>query len=112
MNTRITTTTPANGILPAKYRDMTGMRVGHLTVLRPTLMHNQLVFECECDCGRHVTRRPDKLRRLLENGTPTHCKHCDGTPRFDWQAVIDANRQWITKQRNTVNRHKPEPQDA
>ena len=39
-----------------KYKDLTGLRIGKLTVLEPTdqRVRSAVVWKCRCDCGREI----------------------------------------------------------
>lgn len=44
--------------------DLTGMRFGKLTAIKPTekRSHGSIVWECQCDCGNTTLVRPDALK--------------------------------------------------
>lgn len=55
-----------------RYRDLTGERIGRLTVLRPTSDRDKkgsVIWECKCDCGNTVCFSEDQLKH-------GHCKSC------------------------------------
>ena len=56
-----------------KTTDLTGMRFGHLTALRPNVPGRPGVWACRCDCGREI---PVQRWRLLTNNTGScGCRH-------------------------------------
>ena len=60
-----------NGIIPHKfYEDLTGKTFGKLTVLqRSPKKERKIYWDCECECGNHVTVVGDALRQ----GTQLSC---------------------------------------
>lgn len=54
--------------LSSRTKDMAGQVLGSLTVLAPTgLDHNgEVLWECRCICGEHVTRPGTQLRRQVK----------------------------------------------
>ena len=44
-------------------KDLTGLRFGYLTAIRPTdnRRHSYVVWECRCDCGNTVYVRSSSL---------------------------------------------------
>lgn len=88
--------------LPEHYEDLTGRRFGHLTAVRPmpgqAAGRRRVCWECHCDCGGWTVRTADSLRDLL-HPERAHCPHCDGGPRIDWDAVLDANQETIDRYR-------------
>lgn len=46
-----------------KYKDLTGLRLGKLTVLEPTEERNRgaVVWKCRCDCGNVITVESRRL---------------------------------------------------
>lgn len=69
-----------------KYKDLTGLRIGKLTVLEPTdqRIRNAVVWKCRCDCGKQsplkdwVGRRFGMLTVLSYVGKEKgfHIWHC------------------------------------
>ena len=47
-----------------RYKDLTGLRIGKLTVTEPTpeRIRNAVVWKCRCDCGREVLVESRKLK--------------------------------------------------
>lgn len=47
-----------------KYKDLTGLRLGKLTVLEPTEERNRgaVVWKCRCDCGNVITVESRRLK--------------------------------------------------
>lgn len=57
--------------MPQKRIDITGVRSGYLTAIRPTdeRIHGYVVWECRCDCGNIVKIAATKI----SGGHSTHC---------------------------------------
>lgn len=56
-------------------KDMTGMKFGHLTVIRESPLKNakgQTYWICKCDCGNLLHVRGDNLRI----GNTQNCSEC------------------------------------
>lgn len=52
----------------SKAIDISGMRFGHLTVIREVgREHKEIVWECKCDCGNIVHRKSYEIRHKLTN---------------------------------------------
>lgn len=65
-----------------KYKDLTGLRIGKLTVLEPTeeRIRSAVVWRCRCDCGNTI----ETTKRRLVTGNTTSCG-CGKTPPLkDW----------------------------
>ena len=47
-----------------RYKDLTGLRIGKLTVLKPTAerVRNAVVWKCRCDCGQEILVESRKLK--------------------------------------------------
>ena len=47
-----------------RYKDLTGLRIGKLTVLEPTAerVRNAVVWKCRCDCGQEILVESRKLK--------------------------------------------------
>ena len=47
-----------------KYKDLTGLRIGKLTVLEPTeeRIRNAVVWRCRCDCGNEILVESRRLK--------------------------------------------------
>ena len=47
-----------------RYKDLTGIRIGKLTVIEPTeeRVRNAVVWKCRCDCGRELLVESRKLK--------------------------------------------------
>ena len=47
-----------------KYKDLTGLRIGKLTVLEPTdqRIRNAVVWRCRCDCGKEIFVESRRLK--------------------------------------------------
>ena len=47
-----------------KYKDLTGLRIGKLTVLEPTdqRVRSAVVWKCRCDCGREIFVESRRLK--------------------------------------------------
>ena len=47
-----------------KYKDLTGLRLGKLTVLEPTEERSRgaVVWKCRCDCGNVITVESRRLK--------------------------------------------------
>lgn len=103
MSTRITASATPYDTLPRRYTNLTGRRIGQLTVQRPIRKQNTLYWECLCDCGNHCLRRTYQLTG--PHPKRTHCSHCHGTPPIDWDAIIHDNHDYISKARTTTPRH-------
>lgn len=60
-----------------KYRDLTGLRIGKLTVIEPTdqRIRNAVVWKCKCDCGNEILVES----RRLKPGTIYSCG-CEKSP--------------------------------
>lgn len=59
-----------------KIRDMTGARVGMLTVvgIMPDRdKHGRAEWLCRCDCGKEVVRKSSRLGKALKEGQSSHC---------------------------------------
>lgn len=54
-----------------KGKDLTGIRIGKLTVMEPTKerVHRLVVWKCQCDCGNTV----DVWQSNLQKGFTTSC---------------------------------------
>ena len=66
----------------AKYKDLTGLRIGKLTVVEPTdqRVRSAVVWRCRCDCGNEI----ETTKRRLVTGNTTSCG-CGKTPPLkDW----------------------------
>ena len=52
-------------------KDLTGQRIGHLTVIKPTdeRRNGSVMWECKCDCGNTTYVRAIALR----SGNTTSC---------------------------------------
>ena len=57
-----------NGIIPHKfYEDLTGKTFGKLTVLqRSPKKERKIYWDCECECGNHITVVGDALRQGIQ----------------------------------------------
>lgn len=56
--------------------DLTGTHIGSLSVLRRldrVSRDRQWLYECACDCGRHVVRPSGPLRTAARRGTGQYC---------------------------------------
>ena len=47
-----------------KYKDLTGLRIGKLTVMEPTeeRIRNAVVWRCRCDCGNEILVESRRLK--------------------------------------------------
>ena len=66
-----------------KTKDMTGMKVGRLTVISPAgiLKHHEMYWNCICDCGNKVVVSGASLRR--ENGRRScGCLHREAFQKY------------------------------
>ena len=47
-----------------KYKDLTGLRIGKLTVLEPTeeRVRSAVVWRCRCDCGNEILVESRRLK--------------------------------------------------
>lgn len=47
-----------------KYKDLTGLRIGKLTVMEPTeqRIRNAVVWKCRCDCGKEILVESRRLK--------------------------------------------------
>ena len=47
-----------------KYKDLTGLKIGKLTVLEPTQerIRNAVVWLCRCDCGNEILVESRRLK--------------------------------------------------
>ena len=53
--------------------DLTGQKIGSLTVLSPARKHGRTAWLCKCDCGREVIRETCEIR----NKGRTYCGKCE-----------------------------------
>lgn len=94
-----------------------GKQIGHLLVIGLIGYRNRTgLWECECECGRHITKRTDALLAAINRGYATGCgKGCgmrkttarthrrhdnahDGE-HIDWGAFISAHHDLIDRYR-------------
>lgn len=47
-----------------KYKDLTGLRIGKITVIEPTeqRIRNAVVWKCRCDCGNEILVESRRLK--------------------------------------------------
>ena len=47
-----------------KYKDLTGLHIGKLTILEPTdqRIRNAVVWKCRCDCGKEILVESRRLK--------------------------------------------------
>lgn len=71
-----------------RYKDLTGLRIGKLTVLEPTeqRVRNAVVWRCRCDCGNEILVES----RRLKPGVIYSCG-CEPSPD-----EVDKNRKDLT----------------
>ena len=93
--------------LPKRAKDWAGVRVGHVTAVRPVRYteHYTVVWECICDCGtRHI-----KTSAVLTRGV-TYCSHkCSLRPTVatHGQSYTREYRAWVSmKSRCNNSNHK------
>lgn len=65
-------------IIPHKfYEDLTGQKIGKLTVLgKSNLSGRRLYWDCKCECGKHIVIKGDTLRQKLQ--LSCGCLHSKG----------------------------------
>ncbi len=63
--------------------DLTGIKVGRLTVLHRERIEKapHLRWVCRCDCGKMVIREGRHLRDAVENNWRSACRACQGIGR-------------------------------
>lgn len=91
-----------------------GKRIGHLLVIGLIGHRNRTgLWECECECGRHIIKRTDALLTAINRGYASGCgKGCgmrkttrrgrrtvDTGERIDWGAFISAHHDLIDRYR-------------
>lgn len=101
-----------------------GKQVGHLLVIALIGYRNRTgLWECECECGRHVTKRTDSLLAALKRGYATGCgRGCamrkgnrpghghgrrsvdTGCEPIDWGAWIANHHELVDRYRTTTRK--------
>lgn len=91
-----------------------GKQIGHLLVIGLIGYRNRTgLWECECECGRHIIKRTDALLAAINRGCASGCgKGCgmrkttrrgrrtvDTGERIDWGAFISAHHDLIDRYR-------------
>ena len=91
-----------------------GKRIGHLHVLSHILDGSgKGSWECECDCGRIITRTTESLLAAISRGNASGCgrgcgmrkttrrgrRTVDTGERIDWGAFISAHHDLIDRYR-------------
>lgn len=91
-----------------------GKQVGHLLIIASMGSRNRTgLWECECACGRHVTKRTDVLLAAIKCGSATGCgrgcgmrkttRHAHRTndtgEHIDWGAFITNHHDLIGRYR-------------
>jgi len=63
-----------------KLIDMTGRRIGRLTVIREAAPAGPVRWMCLCDCGERVPVLGSELRQAAKRGSPDYsCPACRNT---------------------------------
>ena len=84
-----------------KYKDLTGLRIGKLTVLEPTeeRIRSALVWRCRCDCGNEILIES----RRLKPGVVYSCG-CEKAPADDMKELTSCGcgktlplKDWVGK---------------
>ena len=111
--------------------DLTGMRIGHLTVTGCTPRGTGMICDCVCDCGRRIRRNASRLRYAQANHRVACCSYScpckprpqaqivhsgmlighltvlspirDGSGRGRWECVCDCGRHVIRENNSLAN---------
>ena len=86
-----------------KYKDLTGLHIGKLTVLEPTdqRIRNAVVWKCRCDCGKEILVES----RRLKPGVIYSCG-CEQPPNVIGKDLIGLRFGKLTVLRKSGNRAK------
>ena len=86
-----------------KYRDLSGMRIGKLTVIEPTeeRIRNAVVWKCKCDCGNEVYIES----RRLKPGVVYSCG-CEKSPDIIQKNLAGLHFGKLTVLRKSGNKAK------
>lgn len=99
-----------------------GKQIGHLLVIGLIGYRNRTgLWECECECGRHIIKRTDALLSAIRRGQAAGCgRGCamrkgnrhgygrrsvdTGGEPIDWGAWIANHHELVDRYRNTTRK--------
>ena len=87
----------------AKYKDLTGLRIGKLTVMEPTdqRVRSAVVWRCRCDCGNEILIES----RRLKPGVVYSCG-CEKAPADDRKDLTGLRFGKLTVEGRSGNKAK------